>query len=199
MILDTEGKFSIEEKLGSYLPEFKHSDKSGLLMKDLLTHQAGLTPSIVPWKNTLKNDSVYKRSAIRFMPSDRFAVKIADRLYINRNYRKKMFNEIKKTPLGEKKYVYSDLTFIITPEIVEKLSGENWTDFVAKRVYHKIGAWDLVFNPYNKYPLSRIVPTENDTFFRMQQLQGTVHDENAAMLGGISGTCRAFWPRQMIS
>lgn len=192
MILDTEGKFSTEEKLGTYLSVFKHSDKSDLLMKDLLAHQAGLTPSIVPWRNTLKNDTVYKRSAIRYMPSDRFAVKISDRLYINRNYRKKMFNEIKKTPLGEKKYVYSDLTFIITPEIVEKLSGERWTDFVTRRVYHKLGAYDLVFNPYRRYPLSRIVPTENDTFFRRQQLQGTVHDENAAMLGGISGHAGLF-------
>ena len=192
MILDTEGKFSTEEKLGTYLSEFKHSDKSGLLMKDLLAHQAGLAPSIVPWKNTMKNDSVYKKSAIRFMPSGRFPVKISDRLYINRNYRKKMFNEIKKTPLGEKKYVYSDLTFIITPAIVEKLSAENWTDFVTKNIYHKIGAYDLVFNPYLKYSLSRIVPTENDTFFRRQQLQGTVHDENAAMLGGISGHAGLF-------
>jgi len=192
MILDTEGKFSTEEKLGTYLSDFRHSDKSDLIMKDLLTHQAGLTPSIVPWKNTLKNDSVYKKSAIRYMPSERFPVKISDRLYINSNYRKKMFNEIKKTPLGEKKYVYSDLTFIITPEIVERLSGENWIDFVTRRVYHKIGAYDLVFNPYKKYPLSRIVPTENDTFFRRQQLQGTVHDENAAMLGGISGHAGLF-------
>ncbi len=126
------------------------------------------------------------------MLSDRFTVKISDRLYINRNYRKKMFNEIKKTPLGEKKYVYSDLTFIITPEIVEKLSGEHWTDFVTRRVYHKLGAYDLVFNPWQKYPQSRIVPTENDTFFRRQQLQGTVHDENAAMLGGISGHAGLF-------
>ncbi len=192
MLLDAEGKFSPEETLGNYLPEFRNSDKAGLLLKDLLTHQAGLTPSISFWKETLKNDSVYKKSAIRYGVSEKFPLKVADRLYINKNYRKKIFNEIKKSPLGEKKFVYSDLAFILTPAIVERLSGENWTDFVIKNIYHKIGAYDLVFNPYLRYSLSRIVPTENDTFFRRQQLQGTVHDESAAMLGGISGHAGLF-------
>ncbi|NLA48812.1 MAG: serine hydrolase, partial [Bacteroidales bacterium] len=192
MILETEGKFSTEGKLGDYIPVFRHSDKGGLVMKDLLAHQAGLIPTIVPWRNTVKRDSIYKKNTIRYVPSKRFPVKISDKLYINRNFKTKMLNEIKNTRLGEKKYVYSDLTFILTPEIVENLSGENWADFVTRRVYSKIGAHDIVFNPYLKYPLSRIVPTENDTFFRYQQLQGTVHDENAAMLGGISGHAGLF-------
>lgn len=192
MILETEGKFSTEALLGDYIPEFRHSDKGGLLMKDLLAHQAGLTPSIVPWRKTVKKDSIYKTNKIRYVPSERFPVKISDNLYINRNFKTKMLNEIKNTRLGEKKYVYSDLTFILTPEIVENLSGENWADFVTRRVYSKIGAHDIVFNPYLRYPLSSIVPTENDTFFRFQQLQGTVHDENAAMLGGVSGHAGLF-------
>lgn len=192
MILESEGRFSTDEKLGSYIPGFRNSDKGDLVMKDLLAHQAGLIPSIVPWRNTIKRDSVYKKSVIRYMPSERFPVKVAEKLYINRNYKTKMFNEIKKTPLREKKYVYSDLTFILTPAVVENITGENWTEFVTRRIYHKIGAFDIVFNPYLKYSISRIVPTENDTFFRLQQLQGTVHDENAAMLGGISGHAGLF-------
>lgn len=192
MILETEGRFSTEEKLGTYIPEYRNSDKGDLLMKDLLAHQAGLTPYIIPWKETMKKDSSYKRRVMRYMPSERFSLKVADRLYIKSNYRKIMLNKIKKTPLGEKKYVYSDLTFILTPSIVENLAGENWTQYVTRKIYHKLGAYDIVFNPWLKYSLSRIVPTENDTFFRMQQLQGTVHDENAAMLGGISGHAGLF-------
>jgi len=192
MILEAEGLFSTDEKLGTYVPVFRQSDKGDLVMKDLLAHQAGLIPSIVPWRETIKKDSIYKKRAIRYVPSERFPVRISDKLYINRNYREKIFNEIKRTPLGEKKYVYSDLTFIITPAIVEHISGENWTDFITRNIYHKIGAFNIVFNPYLKYSLSRLVPTENDTFFRRQQLQGTVHDENAAMLGGISGHAGLF-------
>ncbi len=192
MLLDTQGKFSPYETLGHYLPFFRNSDKSDILMKDLLTHQGGLTPFIMFWKSTIRHDTVFKKRILRYETSKRFPYKIADKLYINRNYKQKMFEEIKKSPLGEKKYVYSDLTFIITPEIVENLAGERWYDYVTRNIYHKIGAHDILFNPWKKYPPSRVVPTENDTFFRRQQLQGTVHDEGAAMLGGISGHAGLF-------
>lgn len=103
-----------------------------------------------------------------------------------------MFSEMRKSDLGTKKYVYSDLTFIITPDIIERLTGEKWNEFVTSNVYEKIGAFDLGFNPYQKYPLSRIIPTEYDSLFRKQQLRGTVHDETSAMLGGISGHAGLF-------
>ena len=103
-----------------------------------------------------------------------------------------MFSEIKKTPLKDKKYVYSDLTFIITPEIITRITGEKWYDFVNENIYRKIGAYDIVFNPTHKYPLIRLAPTEYDSLFRKQQLIGTVHDETAAMLGGISGHAGLF-------
>jgi beta-N-acetylhexosaminidase len=103
-----------------------------------------------------------------------------------------MFNEIKKSKLGDKKYVYSDLTFIIAPQIIENLTGQKWYEFVAERVYKKLGAMEMGFNPYKIYPIDRIVPTEYDSTFRKQLLHGTVHDEGAAMLGGISGHAGLF-------
>ena len=119
-------------------------------------------------------------------------MEVAHGLYINKNYRKKMFSEIKKSPVGEKKYVYSDLTFIITPDIIERTTNEKWYDFVTENIYRKLGAYDIVFNPDQKYPLSRIIPTEYDSLYRKQQLIGTVHDETSAMLGGISGHAGLF-------
>lgn len=192
MLLDSEGKFSTDKNLGDYLSYFRRSDKGGLAMTDLLTHQAGLTAWIPFWKETVRKDSTLKRHVFRHEYSKKYPQKVADNLYINKNYRKRIFSEIRKSPLGEKKYVYSDLTFIIAPEIITKLSGEDWVDFVTENIYHKIGAYDLGFNPYRKYPLSRIVPTEYDSLFRRQLLHGTVHDEGAAMLGGISGHAGLF-------
>ena len=161
-------------------------------MRDIFTHQAGLTPFIPFWKETMKKDGKYKKNIYRSEYSEKYPLEVAHGLYINKNYRKKMFSEIKKSPVGEKKYVYSDLTFIITPEIIERSTGEKWYDFVTDNIYRKIGAYDIVFNPDQKYPLSRIIPTEYDSLFRKQQLIGTVHDETAAMLGGISGHAGLF-------
>ena len=193
LLLDTEGKFSPDKTLGYYLPEFRKSNKSNLVMRDMLTHQAGLVAWIPFWKETVKKNGKFRARTFKHEYSERYPLKVAEDLYIFKNYNKKIFKEIKKSKVSDqKRYLYSDLTFIIVPQIINKLSGEEWYDFVTDSVYHKIGAYDLCFNPYLKYPLSRIVPTEYDSLFRKQQLHGTVHDEGAAMLGGISGHAGLF-------
>lgn len=192
MLLNSMGKFSPDEKLGTYLPDFKRTNKSDLLMRDILSHQAGLVDWIPFWKETVRKDGKFRRNIFSHELSEKYPLKVAEGLYINKSYRNKIFTEIKKTPLNEKKYVYSDLGFIIIPEIINRLSGQKSEDFVSENIYHKIGAYDICFNPYLRYPLSRIIPTEYDSLFRKQLLHGTVHDEGAAMLGGISGNAGLF-------
>ena len=192
MLLNSSGKFSPDEKLGTYLPDFRRTNKADLLLRDMLTHQAGLQAWIPFWKETVKKDGKFKRNIFSPEASKKYPEEVAEGLYINKNYRKKIFTEIKKSPLGEKKYLYSDLTFIIVPEIIDRLAGKPWYDFVTSELYHKIGAFEIGFNPYKKYSLTRIVPTEYDSLFRKQLLHGTVHDEGAAMLGGISGHAGLF-------
>lgn len=192
MLLNTEGKFSPDKTLGYYLPDFRKTNKGNIGMRDFLTHQAGLTPFIQFWKETVKKDGKFKPRTFSYEYGKRYPFEVAQGLYIFKNYRRKMFNEIKKSPLGENKYVYSDLTFIIAPEIIENLTGQKWYNFVTDSIYKKIGAVEMGFNPYKRFPMSRIVPTEYDSLFRKQQLQGTVHDEAAAMQGGISGHAGLF-------
>lgn len=192
MLLNTQGRFSPDKTLGNYLPYFRKSDKENIAMKDIFTHQAGLTPFIPFYRYTTKPDGSYKRHTCSPVYSPKYPVEVAHNVYLYKNYREKMWKEIKKSKLGEKKYVYSDLTFIITPQIIENITGQKWTEFVTDNIYRKIGANDITFNPYKKYPVSRIVPTEYDSTFRKQQLWGTVHDEMAGMLGGISGHAGLF-------
>lgn len=192
MLLQSRGQFSPDKTLGEYLPDFRKTDKGDIVMREFLTHQAGLTPWIPFWKQTVRKNGEFKRRIFRTELSEKYPLEVAEGLFINKNYRKKIIKEIKKSPLGEKKYVYSDLTFIIAPEIIERITGQKWYDFVTENVYKKLGAYDIGFNPYLKYNLSRIVPTEYDSLFRKQLLHGTVHDEGAAMLGGISGHAGLF-------
>ncbi len=192
MLLNSSGKFSPDEKLGTYLPDFRRSNKGNIVMRDFLAHQAGLVSWLPFWKETVRKDGTFKRSIYSHEQSKKYPLEVADNLYINKNYRKKMFMEIKKTKLGAKKYLYSDLTFIIAPEIINRLTGKPWYDYVTTEIYHKIGAFDIGFNPYQKYSLTRIVPTEYDSLFRKEQIHGTVHDEAAAMQGGISGHAGLF-------
>ncbi|MBN1107967.1 MAG: serine hydrolase, partial [Bacteroidales bacterium] len=192
MLLESQGRFSTERSLGEYLPFFSRSDKGDILMKDILTHQAGLTAWIPFWKSTIKKNGDYRKSLYGFRQSGKHPLEVADGLYIKDSYSKKIFREIRKSPLSEKKYLYSDLGFIIAPSIISTITGEQFEKFITENIYERLGAYDICYNPWGKYPLSRIVPTENDSLFRKQLLHGTVHDEGAALLGGISGHAGLF-------
>jgi beta-N-acetylhexosaminidase len=192
MLLDSEGKFSTETTLGEYLPYFRNSNKGDLKMIDILTHQAGLKSWIPFWRETVKKNGGLNKRIYDTENSKKYSLEVANGLFIKEKYRNKIYREIKKSPLGEKKYVYSDLGIMISPEIIASITGEKWYEFVTDSIYHKLGAYEIGFNPWQKYPLSRIVPTEYDSLFRKQQLHGTVHDEGAAMLGGISGHAGLF-------
>jgi len=193
MLLQSAGMFNPDEKLGKYFTDFRRSNKSDMVIRDMLAHQAGLVAWIPFWKSTVKKDGSFKPRTFSYGYSEKYPLKVAQGLYIHKNYKDKIFKEIKKSPVSnEKKYLYSDLTFIIMPEVIERLSGTTWYKLVEDSIYHKIGAFNICFNPYLKYPPERIVPTEYDSLFRKQQLHGTVHDEGAAMLGGISGHAGLF-------
>jgi CubicO group peptidase (beta-lactamase class C family) len=97
------------------------------------------------------------------------------------------------SPLNAKPgYVYSDFSFILYPYYVQKATGQPFDKFLAKEIYGPLGAGTLGFNPLRRFPLERIAPTEYDSLFRHTLAHGTVHDENAAMLGGVSGHAGLF-------
>ena len=100
---------------------------------------------------------------------------------------------IMKSPLNETaEYRYSGLLFYLLPEIVEQRSGMPYEDYLSQTFYRPLGAYTLGFNPSRYFPRERIIPTERDSFFRMQLLHGYVHDEGAAMMGGLSANAGLF-------
>jgi len=192
MLLNSEGIFNPEGTLEQYLPYFRNSDKAKLKMTEILAHQAGLAAWIPFWQATIKKNGKYKKRLYSTTFSEKYPLKVASDIYIRKGYSKKITKTIKNSSLGEKKYLYSDLGFILSPCIIETLSGEKWYEYITNNIYRKLGADDICFNPYLKYPPERIIPTEYDSIFRRQLLHGTVHDEGAALLGGISGHAGLF-------
>jgi CubicO group peptidase (beta-lactamase class C family) len=89
----------------------------------------------------------------------------------------------------ETRFIYSDLNAILLGLIVERVSGKNLDDFCKEEIFKKLGMKNTGFLPEKK---EDCVPTENDTYWRKRQLQGEVHDESAAILGGISGNAGLF-------
>jgi beta-N-acetylhexosaminidase len=190
--LDGLGRFNPNRTLGSYLPYFNGSNKDSVTLKDMLTHQSGFVPFIPFYKNTMRPDGSYKKGLYSRQFSEQFDVHVADSLYLNKDYHREIFEEIRNSKVGAKKYLYSDLNFILAAEVVQAISGESVDQFAPEYIYHRLGAWDITYRPLEKYPRERIVPTENDQYWRHQLLQGYVHDEGAALLGGVAGHAGLF-------
>ncbi|MDR2887566.1 MAG: serine hydrolase [Bacteroidales bacterium] len=192
MHLQSEGRFEPQQTLGSYHPFFRNSNKENLTMQEILAHQAGLKPFLPFYLNIRNPDGTLAPNATSTQQSERYPLMMSPGTYINRNIRREIFREIRKSPLGRKRYVYSDLGFVIAPQIIENITREKWYEYTRRNIYGIIGAGDIVFHPLNRYPAGRIMPTEYDTLLHRGQLCGTVHDETAAMLGGISGHAGLF-------
>ncbi|MBE0675346.1 MAG: serine hydrolase, partial [Bacteroidales bacterium] len=192
MLLQDRGLFDPDKTLGYYLPWYRHSNKGDMLLRDMLAHQAGLVPFIPFWRNTLNEDKTFESGIFSDYYHRKFSLPVSDSIYMNIRYLKDMFRELRDSKTGPKKYVYSDNTFILAAEIVESLTDTTIDKFAPANIYRPIGAFNITFNPLQKYPKERIVPTEYDSLFRKQLIRGTVHDEGAAMLGGVSGHAGLF-------
>ncbi|MDX1409714.1 MAG: serine hydrolase, partial [Saprospiraceae bacterium] len=156
-------------------------------------HHARLMPWIPYWRETVKKNGKYKRKVWRPKPSRKFPTRITDHLYLHRDYREKIYQAIAGSPLNaEPGFVYSGLSFYLLPEIISNLTGRPFEDYLKSEIYHKLGAYTVTYNPLRFFPQDRIVPTERDTFFRMIQIHGQVHDEGAAMMDGVSCNAGLF-------
>lgn len=193
MKLYDEGKFRLDATLPDYLPKFKGSNKADVPMKDILAHQGGFTPWIAFYKNTVKKNGHYKWATIKNDSSKRFPIRLKENMYLHRKYPDKIIKAIRNAPqLPERKYVYSDFFFILAPRVVESIIESDFQEYITSHFYRPLGASSIMYNPLRKYTRNQIVPTEHDYYFRYQPIHGTVHDEGAIMMGGVSGHAGLF-------
>ena len=187
-------KFDLDATMKDYLPFLKKSNKADLPWRKVLTHSARLKSWIQFWREAQKPDGTWKKNTFSTTNSANYPTSVVgDSLFIHKNYKNVIYKSIKDSPLNpEEGYVYSDLSFILYPQVVKNITGEDFETYLKENYYQPIGANSLTFNPKRFYKLDEIVPTERDTFFRMALLHGQVHDEGAAMLGGLSGHAGLF-------
>ncbi|MCX6258640.1 MAG: serine hydrolase [Bacteroidia bacterium] len=192
MRLYEQGKFSLDKKMMDYLPFLKKSNKKKMLVMDVLTHQARLQPWIPFYLTTLKNGRL-RSDLYRTAPEKGYTIQVAKDLYIRYDYPDSIFNTITQSKLLDKtEFKYSDLGFILFGKAIETMTGRPLEQYVNNQFYSRLGASTLGYHPLQRFPLNRIMPTENDTVFRHQLLSGYVHDPAAAMLGGVSGHAGLF-------
>lgn len=135
---------------------------------------------------------VWKNDVYNNCKKNGYSVYIADDMWLRDDYQDSIFFQILSSPVGAKgNYLYSDLHFYFYPELCKRLTGKSF-DVYLEELYQSLGLHSLIFNPLKKFPKEVIVPTELDSVFRHQLIHGTVHDEGAIMMGGISGHAGLF-------
>ena len=194
MKLAEEDKVNLDAPFSTYWKPWRHrKDKKDITLREILAHQAGLQPYIVFLKKVLKKNGELKSRFVKHAKKYRFENEVYDGLYVKNRFNRKMYRIINRSEVSpEKKYVYSGLTFLIFPELIKELTGVPYDEYITENFYRPIGAKSLGFLPMAKGFPNKIVPTEVDTLFRHTLTKGWVHDENASLLGGISGNAGLF-------
>jgi CubicO group peptidase (beta-lactamase class C family) len=114
-------------------------------------------------------------------------------MFINKYYSDTIYKQIIASKVGsEHKYLYSDLGYYFLKKIIEQKTAMPIEHYVQKTFYNPLGLSTMGYRPRERFELKRIVPTEYDVKFRKQLVHGDVHDQGAAMLGGVGGHAGLF-------
>ncbi|MEO7104616.1 MAG: serine hydrolase [Gemmatimonadaceae bacterium] len=162
MMLEEQGRLDIDRTVASYLPGFNAPDKKAITVRMLLTHRGGLEAFSPLWK-TLRGRDQYL-AAINSRPL----------IYA-----------------PDTKSVYSDWDFVLMGLIVEHITGETLDRYAAQAIFAPLGMTETGFRP-DTVDRSHIAPTEIELDPARGQVWGSVHDENAWALGGVSGHAGLF-------
>ena len=194
MKLVDEGKLNLDTPFSTYWKRWQgEKDKEDLTLREILAHQAGLNPYIVFLNKVIKKNGRLKKRFVKKAQKSGFENQAYPGLFVKSRFNRKMYRMIDRSKVSdEKKYRYSGLTFLIFPQLIEQLTGTSYEDYVSQNFYIPLGATTMGFRPMTKNYPNKIVPTEVDTLFRHSLTQGWVHDENASLLGGVSGNAGLF-------
>lgn len=199
MFLEERNLLNVNARVQDYLPELQGSNKGPLRIRDLLLHQAGLVPYIPHWATTVEEGEP-KPEFYNELKTPRFSEPIATRLYSIPTLRDSVWHwNIQSDLLSPRLkrgnhyvYRYSDIGFYLLHGIVERLTNQNMDAFVQNVFYAPLGLSTMGYHPLKRFTKERIAPTENDTYWRNELVWGTVHDQGAAMYGGVGGHAGLF-------
>ena len=220
MKLYDRGRISLTDRAADYLPYLRGTDKRDITVRQLLLHESGLPSTILFYRAAIdeeglgtplfrgRRDSLHTArigartwadASFRFLPgltaeerTDSCTWQVAGGLWLNPRFKQECLRQIVEAPLLSRRYRYSCVGFILLQQIVEARAGMPMDEFLAQEFYRPMGLARTGFCPSRWTVPARIVPSSVDGFLRKDTLQGFVHDESAAFLGGVAGNAGLF-------
>jgi len=159
MQLVERGQVDLDAPASKYIPEFAAAGKESITLRDLLLHRSGLIPD-----NPLAD---YLDGPVR----------ARERLFA-----------LKPVAIPRTRFQYSDVSFLVLGEVIERVSGQPLATFTQEQIYEPLGMAETRYLP-GEALRARAAPTErrNGTW-----IQGEVHDPRADRLGGVAGHAGLF-------
>jgi len=198
MFLESRQLIDMDRTVGDYLPELKATNKGNLVIKDIMLHEAGLLAYIPHFAKTLEGGK-WKSGYYKTQPEEGYRVRVAENMYAmdalpDSVWKWTIESELRRLPSGKRKhgYLYSDLGMLILQKLAEKIVNQPLDLFLEQNFYDPLGIYSLTYHPLDKFGKEKIAPTERDRTFRKGLVQGYVHDQGAAMLGGVAGHAGLF-------
>lgn len=196
MKLYDEQKFDLNAPIDRYIAEADTSNKGDLNVRLTLAHYGRLAGWIPFYKATVseskRNPVPLPKYYSKYLKPG-FTIPVADSLFLRTDYRDSIWSRIYVSELKDRtRYKYSDLAFYFMHKTINNITGKPINEYAERTFYQPLGLQKTGYLPLNKYDRSTIAPSEKDTYFRKQIIQGHVHDMGAAMLGGVSGHAGLF-------
>jgi CubicO group peptidase (beta-lactamase class C family) len=157
------GRVDLNAPVARYIPAFAANGKANITIRNLLTHTSGLPADPDP-------------SLCDYPTNDqRWAAVYA----------------VAPFAPPDTAYLYSDMNMMTMGKVIEAVTGQTLDQVIAQRITRPLAMTDTMFNP----PASlrpRIAAEEFQPWTGRGIVWGSVHDENAYCVGGVSGHAGLF-------
>jgi len=198
MYLYEQGVLDIKQKAAHYLPELVGTNKAEITIEELLLHRSGLVafyPKL--WERTKTGGGGLMSEYYSSIRDSVYSMQIAPKLFAKPALRDSVWKGIIQSPMrkevnGKHSFVYSDLGILMLQKVIERITNQPLDEFLSQNFYEPLGMMTTTYKPLSRFPESQIAPTENDFSYRNQLLRGTVHDQMAAVYGGVAGHAGLF-------
>lgn len=188
-------QLNINNKIGNYLPWAKTSKLKNVRVKDLLTHRSGIQPHmpivpiVFPKKDQVRPDCNQYTCNEQKGP---YQIKVTDNMFLSVDARDTVWQQVEKLKAKRRRFKYSDVNFILLQKIIEEKSKTSLDQYAHKNFYRPLNLRRTLYRPLDKFKPAEIAPSAYDGKWRKRCLRGNVHDEAAALLGGVGGNAGLF-------
>lgn len=192
MKMEEEGKIALNDTFSDLVPAYANTELKDVTVLKALSHYGRLPSWIAFYTSTLDENKKPSKEFYRNKSIDGFSIKVANNLYLTDVYTDSIYNRIGRQDLKSNRYRYSDVAYYVMKKYIEDTNKKRLDKLADDFLYKPLGATNTSYNPLEKFSISKIVPSEEDKYYRYQTVQGYVHDMGAAMQGGVGGHAGLF-------